>query len=255
MRPMTEPVDKHHMSPHTMAAGARPSLRSRPVDDKTTPITVVLVDDHVLVREGIASLLAEQSIHVVAQAGSIAEGVRLIDSCRPRVAIIDVELPDGSGLDLCERVSPATRCLVLSATGRHDQFSRAMATGAGGYLLKRAASRQLVTAVCTVAAGEVFVDSALQSELFAAVRRDTSLPAPLARCSHRQLELLLHLADGASTSEIAAALFISTGTCRNWVSRLLRDLGLRNRTEAALLGSAHRSVIENLLRTSDPLAS
>ncbi|MEQ8841913.1 MAG: response regulator transcription factor [Acidimicrobiales bacterium] len=206
---------------------------------------IALIDDHALVRDGIARLLeSTEGLEVVGEAGSVAAGEALIADTRPHVTLLDVDLPDGSGLDLCGRISGMTRVLMLSASGQSGQFSLAMENGARGYVLKRADSAALVRSVLQVIAGEVVVDPVLQTELFSAVRNDTTLPPPVDRCDRKQLELLLHLAKGATTAEIASAMYVSGGTCRNWISRLLRTIDARNRTEAALIASQHQGEIE-----------
>ncbi len=206
---------------------------------------IALIDDHALVREGIARLIdATDGLEVVGQAGTVAAGETLVADVGPDITLLDVDLPDGSGLDLCARISPSTQVLMLSATGQSNQFTLAMEYGARGYLLKRADGRVLVKSVQEVAAGKIVVDPVLQTELFSAVRNDTTLPQPIDRCDRQQLELLLHLARGATTAEIASAMFVSDGTCRNWISRLLRTIDARNRTEAALIASRHQAAID-----------
>lgn len=211
-----------------------------------TDIRIGLIDDHSLVRDGIARLLNNtDGFRVVGEAGSIAAGEKLLAEVAMDVVLLDVDLPDGSGIDLCARVGPSTRVLMLSASGHANLFTHAMENGAQGYLLKRADSEALVRAVKELVEGRIVVDPTLQSDLFTALRNDTTLPSPLDRCDERQLELLCYLADGRSTSEIAAEMFVSEGTTRNWISRLLRTIDARNRTEAALLASRHRAEIEH----------
>jgi two-component system response regulator DevR len=205
----------------------------------TRPTTVVLVDDHELVRRGVAELLeADPGIRVVGEASTVAQGRRRILATKPDVALLDVRLPDGSGIDLCRELrqaAPDVRSIILTAYDDDEAMVAAVIADAAGYVLKDIRGSRLVECVRTVASGR----SALEPELVTAVRHrlrsETDGDPRLADLNAREREVLSLIADGLSNRQIANQLSLAEKTVKNYVSALLSKLGLQSRTQAAVL--------------------
>lgn len=191
-------------------------------------VRVVIVDDHPLVRDGLRTLLSRESdLEIVGEAESVSEAVRQAAFQEPDVVTMDVDLPDGSGINAVARVkavSPATRILVLTAFGDAGTFEAARAAGADGFVLKRTRDFQLVAAIRRVAAGEgVFEDAPT-------ARRQDDI---LARLTEREMSVLELIAEGMTNREIAESLFLAEKTIKNYVSNLLAKMGFKHRAGAA----------------------
>ncbi len=210
-----------------------------------SPVRIVIVEDHALVREGTAQLLeATADLQVVGQCGTAEEGAELVERLAPDVALVDVNLPGASGLELASDIArrrPSTRVLVVSAYDDHAYVAEALEIGVGGYLLKTASGRELVEAVRLVAAGVFVLDGAVSSRL-GRMRRGTAPghfdPRALTR---REAEVLSLVTQGRSNKQIAAELSLGLRTVESHVSSLLAKLGATSRTEAvahALRGAA-----------------
>ena len=210
-----------------------------------SPVRIVIVEDHALVREGTAQLLeATADLQVVGQCGTAEEGAELVERLAPDVALVDVNLPGASGLELANEIArrrPSTRVLVVSAYDDHAYVAEALEIGVGGYLLKTASGRELVEAVRLVAAGVFVLDGAVSSRL-GRMRRGTAPghfdPRALTR---REAEVLSLVTQGRSNKQIAAELSLGLRTVESHVSSLLAKLGATSRTEAvahALRGAA-----------------
>ena len=205
----------------------------------TGPTTVVLVDDHELVRRGVAELLeADANIRVVGEAGTVAQGRRRILATQPDVALLDVRLPDGSGIDLCRELresAPGVRSIILTAYDDDEAMVAAVIADAAGYVLKDIRGSRLIECVRIVASGR----SALEPELVHAVRHrlrsETDGDPRLAGLNPREREVLSLIADGLSNRQIATRLSLAEKTVKNYVSALLSKLGLQSRTQAAVL--------------------
>jgi two-component system response regulator DesR len=191
-------------------------------------IRVLLAEDQAMVRGALAALLElEGDIEIVAQAGRADEVVAQALAAQPDVALLDIEMPGGDGLEAAANLRqalPTCRTLILTTFGRPGYLRRAMESGAVGFLLKDAPSAQLATAIRRAVAGERIVDPTLAS----AALSDGNNPL-----TERERETLAAASHGASIAEIAAALVLSEGTVRNYLSTAIQKLGAQNRVEAA----------------------
>lgn len=203
-------------------------------------ISVLIADDHELVRKGIVALLrAEAGLQVIGEAADGAEALRLVQQFRPDVMIADLEMPEIPGHELIPRVRravPATRVVVLSMHGSEAYVSQALRNGASGYVLKSAPSSDVVRAVQHVAAGKRFLSAPLTDHAIDAfVRRLESTALDLYdTLTAREREVLLLAAQGHTTAEIAARLFISPRTVESHRASVTRKLGLRTHTDLVL---------------------
>lgn len=207
-------------------------------------IRVFLVDDHEIVRRGIAQLVdAEPDLTVVGEAGSVHEAGRRIEATLPDVAVLDVRLPDGNGIDLCRDVRsahPEISCLILTAYDDDDALRSAVLAGASGYVLKDIRSRALIDAIRRVASGRTIqppdVLQRAASALAPAAREEAVAPA----LSLREGQVLSLIAEGLTNREIGERLGLAEKTVKNYVSGLLAKLGMERRTQAAVYGAEHR---------------
>jgi two-component system response regulator DesR len=191
-------------------------------------IRVLVAEDQAMVRGALAALLEmEGDIQIVAQVGRADEVVAQALATRPDVALLDIEMPGGDGLEAAanlRKALPACRVIILTTFGRPGYLRRAMESGAVGFLLKDAPAAQLATAIRRAVAGERIVDPTLAS----AALSDGNNPL-----TERERETLAAASHGASIAEIAAALVLSEGTVRNYLSTAIQKLGAQNRVEAA----------------------
>ncbi|WP_307793513.1 response regulator transcription factor [Amycolatopsis sp. MtRt-6] len=202
-------------------------------------ITVFLVDDHELVRRGVAELVGDEpDLSVVGQASSAAEALARVPALRPDVAVLDVRLPDGSGVQLCRDLRaalPGLRCLMLTSFTDEGSMVAAVLAGAEGYVIKDVKGLQLVDAIRRVGSGETLLDGRAVAALVAELRAKTGEPGPLAGLSEQELVLLDLLGESLTNREIAERMFLAEKTVKNYVSRLLAKLGLERRSQAAVL--------------------
>ena len=209
-------------------------------DRRSAPIRVVIVDDHALVREGTAQLLdAEPDLDVVGQAGSGELGLELILRVAPDVALIDVNLPGISGLELARRAlagRPRMQVLFVSAYDDFGYVTEALDIGAGGYLLKTASGREVVHAVRAVADGTLVLDRSISGRLR---RRSRSGPAATDALTERQAEILALIARALPNKRIAEELGLGLRTVESHVSIILSKLGVESRSEAMLYALSH----------------
>lgn len=199
-----------------------------------TALRVVLIDDENLIRSALATMLdLEADIEVVAQASSAAEGVRTVAEHTPDVAVVDLQLPDGDGLEICAAIaqhSPATRCMILTSHARPGYLKRALEQGIGGFLPKTTSAEQLAAAVRQVAAGRRAIDPELAAETI------SSGDSPL---TPRESDVLEFAADGASIDQIARRAHLAEGTVRNYLSNAQAKLQASNRHEAVAIARRH----------------
>ncbi len=208
-------------------------------------ITVFLLDDHEVVRRGIADLISAQpDITVVGEAGTAAEALARIPAARPQVAILDAQLPDGSGIDVCRDIRsahPEIRCLILTSYDDNDAIFAAVMAGASGYLLKQVRGAAIVDAVRQVASGKSLLDPSVTERLLNRLREPPTQPdTRLESLTDREREVLDLIAKGLTNREIGERLFLAEKTVKNYVSGVLTKLGMRSRTQAALYGVEHR---------------
>jgi two-component system response regulator DevR len=202
-------------------------------------VRLLVVDDHEVVRQGLVSLLDRRSgFEVVAQAGSVAESIALAARHEPDLVIMDIRLPDGSGIEACREIRaarPETRVIMLTSYPDEEAVLSAIIAGASGYLLKQIRGRDLVSALEAVGRGESLLDSAVTEKVLERVRRVASGSATddLAELTAQERKILLLVAEGMTNKEIAGEVFLSDKTVKNFVSRILSKLNLQRRTQAA----------------------
>jgi DNA-binding NarL/FixJ family response regulator len=213
------------------------------------PIRVFLVDDHEIVRCGVASvLMIEKDIEVVGEAGTAEQAIARIPAARPHVAILDVRLPDGDGVTVCREIRsamPAVACLMLTSFADEEALFDAVMAGASGYVLKEIQGSDLTGAVRTVAAGKSLLDPRSTAQMLERLRRDVTREDPLAKLSEQERKILELIGDGLTNRQIGERLFIAEKTVKNYVSSLFAKLGMQRRTQAAALavrlrGAGHR---------------
>lgn len=208
-------------------------------------LKVFVVDDHEVVRRGVTDLLAaEDDLDVVGQASSVAEALARVPAVRPDVAVLDVRLPDGSGVELCRElrsISPELRCLVLTSFPDEQALVDAVLAGADGYVLKDVRGFDLVEAVRTVGAGRSLLDARATAALVARLRSadepDAAAALDLSPQERRVLDLI---GEGLTNRQIGERLHLAEKTVKNYVSRLLAKLHLERRTQAAVLATELR---------------
>ncbi len=200
------------------------------------PIRVALVDDHELVRVGLADLLTGHiDLTVVGQAASVAEATALMAETPVDVLLLDVRLPDGSGIDVCTAwrdQQPATRIIMLTSYSDPEELFRALGAGAAGYLLKSTRGPDLLAALRTVHGGGTALDPSLAPLVMERAARGAP-PDPLQGLSPRERAVLALIADGCTNREIADQLSLSETTVKHYVSNLLGKMGWARRAEAA----------------------
>jgi DNA-binding NarL/FixJ family response regulator len=205
----------------------------------TDEITILLADDHNVLRQGMAQMLdAQADMKVVAQAGDGSKAVNLARMHRPDIILMDIKMPEMDGVEAARRITaelPETGIIILTMYRRDDYVFEAIKAGARGYLLKEAELDELLTAIHAVARGEAVIDPAIASRVLAEFRQpqETEKTSESA-LSDRDVDILRLVAQGLSNQEIGEHLFISEKTVRNRLSLVFRQLHLKNRTEAAL---------------------
>ncbi|KUI32602.1 response regulator transcription factor [Mycobacterium sp. GA-2829] len=204
-------------------------------------VTVFLVDDHEVVRRGLVDLLsAESDLEVIGEAGSVAEALARIPALRPQVAVLDVRLPDGNGIELCRDLLsrlPDLRCLMLTSFTSDQAMVDAILAGASGYVIKDIKGMELATAIREVGAGRSLLDNRAAAALMAKLRGAAEESDPLSGLTDQERVLLGLLGEGLTNKQIAARMFLSEKTIKNYVSRLLAKLGVERRTQAAVFMS------------------
>jgi len=211
------------------------------VSGPLAPIRVFLLDDHEIVRRGIAHLIGDEpDLVVVGEASSAAEAMARIPAARPHVAVLDARLPDGSGIDVCRDIRsamPEVRCLILTSYDDNDALFAAVMAGAAGYLLKEVRGASFVDAIRQVAAGNSLLDPSVTERLLARMREGEPEDARLASLTGREREILALIADGLTNRQMGERLFLAEKTVKNYVSGLLSKLGMQRRTQAAVYGA------------------
>lgn len=200
-------------------------------------IRVVLVDDHELVRRGLRDFLSDEpDFEIVGEAGTAAEALMAVGGQRPDVAVLDVRLPDGNGIEVCREIRsrwPEVKCLILTSFADDRALLNAVLAGASGYVLKETRTATLVTDIRKLASGTSLLDDATTRRLFKRMGQENA--PSLSKLSPQEHRILSLIGDGLSNREIAERLHLAEQTVKNYVSRLLGKLGVARRTQAALL--------------------
>lgn len=206
-------------------------------------IRIFLVDDHEIVRRGLRELLdSVDDFDVVGEAGTAAEARRRIPATRPDVAIFDVRLPDGSGIDVCRDIrsaDPSIAALVLTSYDDEQALSMAVLAGAAGYLLKDIRGNGLVDAVRDVANGKRLIDDATKERLRVRWATEPAADPRLQLLSPQERRVLDHVAQGMTNRQIGESLSLAEKTVKNYVTSVLAKLGLERRTQAAVFALTH----------------
>jgi DNA-binding NarL/FixJ family response regulator len=202
-------------------------------------VRVLLVDDHEVVRRGLRDLLdTEADVEIVAEAGGVQEAVVRAQSTRPDVAVVDMRLPDGDGLELCRELrglSDPPYCLVLTAFDDEQALIGAINAGASGYLLKQVRGQDLVNAVREVGAGRSLLDPVTTGRVLDRLRQTSGPAAPdeLDTLTEQERKVLDLIGEGLTNRQIAERLFLAEKTVKNYVTSVLAKLGMERRTQAA----------------------
>lgn len=206
-------------------------------------IKVFLVDDHEIVRRGLAGLItAQPDMEVIGEAATARQSLGRIEATQPDVAVLDVRLPDGSGIDVCRDVRsrvPSVACLILTAYDDDTAVSAAVLAGAAGYVLKDIGGSRLVDAIRAVAGGRVLLDPSAVRQAKARMHDRADEDPRLGSLGLRERQILRLIADGLTNRQIGARLGIAEKTVKNYVSSMLSKLGLERRTQAAIFQLEH----------------
>jgi DNA-binding NarL/FixJ family response regulator len=202
------------------------------------PVRVFLLDDHEVVRRGLKDLLEDGGdLVVVGEAGTAAEALSRIPPTRPDVAILDVRLPDGDGVEVCRDVRakhPEIQCLILTSFSDDEALFQAIMAGAAGYLLKQIKGTDLVDAVKRVATGQSLLDPAVTRRVLERLRAGPEEDERLSRLTDQERRILELIAEGLTNRQIAERVHLAEKTVKNYVSNLLAKLGMERRTQAAV---------------------
>jgi two-component system response regulator DevR len=201
-------------------------------------IRVFLLDDHEVVRRGVRDLLeAEDDITVVGEAGTADEARQRIPATRPNVAVLDVRLPDGNGIEVCRDIrsdDPDIACLMLTSFTDEEALFDAIMAGAAGYVLKQIKGSDLVDSVRRVAAGQSLLDPQVTARVLERIRRGPDEDPRVSHLTEQERRILDLLAEGLTNRQIAGRMYLAEKTIKNYVSNLLMKLGMDRRTEAAV---------------------
>jgi two-component system response regulator DevR len=210
------------------------------------PLRLLVVDDHEVVRQGLVALIdRREKFQVVAEAGTVEEALDAARRFQPDLVIMDVRLPDGSGIEACREIRaelPATRVVMLTSYPDEEAVLSAIIAGASGYLLKQVRARDLVNALEAVGRGESLLDPAVTEKVLERVRRIASgtYTDELAQLTAQEQKILQLVAEGKTNKEIASEVFLSDKTVKNYVSSILSKLNLQRRAQAAAFVAKHR---------------
>ena len=211
-------------------------------------LRVVLVDDHPVYREGLARLLSQSGVEVVAQAGNGPDALSIVEEAAPDVVVMDLNMPGMSGVDVTRKLverNPASKVLVVSVSAQEEDVTEAILAGASGYVLKDGPVEEVVAGIQAAANGESLISPRIATMLLRKMRLDgPSETAPAARTplSERELQVLRLVAEGKGNQEIGEALYIGQSTVRNHISSILMKLQVENRVQAAVRAVRDRMV-------------
>lgn len=200
-------------------------------------LRIQLVDDHEVVRQGLKSLIdAEDDLEVVGEAGTVEEAVRRAGFDEPDVVVLDVRLPDGSGIEACREIRarwPETKVLMLTSFADDEALFASIMAGASGYVLKQIKGSDLLDSVRRVGRGESLLDAEMTERVFSRLRGEESEDPLIAKLSPQERKILDHIAAGLTNRQIAEEMFLAEKTVKNYVSNMLAKLDMGRRSEAA----------------------
>jgi len=204
-------------------------------------VRVFLLDDHEIVRRGVRELIdAEDDLVVVGEADCAERALARIPPTRPDVALLDVRLPDGDGVEVCREIRsrhPEIACLMLTSFSDDEALLQAVVAGASGYLLKQLRGTDILDAVRRAAAGESLLDPVVTERLLARFRAPSETDERLERLTPQERRILMLIADGLTNRQIAGEMHLAEKTVKNYVSSLLAKLGMERRTQAAVFAA------------------
>jgi DNA-binding NarL/FixJ family response regulator len=209
---------------------------------------VVLVDDHPVYREGLARLLSQSGVEVVAQAGNGPDALSIVEETAPDVVVMDLNMPGMSGVDVTRKLverNPASRVLIVSVSAQEEDVTEAILAGASGYVLKDGPVEEVVAGIEAAAHGESLISPRIATMLLRRMRLDEPAEAdapPATPLSERELQVLRLVAEGKGNQEIGEALYIGQSTVRNHISSILMKLQVENRVQAAVRAVRDRIV-------------
>ena len=208
-------------------------------------IKILLVDDHEVVRQGLHSLIDQhEDLTVVGQAGTADEALRRAGYDSPDLVVLDVRLPDASGVDVCKELRvryPDLKIMMLTSHADGDALRAAVQAGADGFILKQVDPAYIVDSIRAVGSGESVIDPALTGEVVRFMRGETDEDPALSEMSEQERAILDLLGDGLSNRDIADQVYLAEKTVKNYVSRILAKLGMSTRSEAAAYVARHRA--------------
>jgi two-component system, NarL family, response regulator DevR len=221
-----------------------------------SPIRVFLLDDHEVVRRGVHDLLNDEpDITVVGEAATAEQALVRVPALRPDVAVLDVRLPDGDGVQVCRELRsrmPELACLMLTSFDDEEALLDSIMAGASGYVLKQIQGSDLVSAVRTVAAGQSLLDASAAGRLMARLRagdeKKEEQPDELPGLTDREREILALIGEGLTNRQIGQRLYLAEKTVKNHISRLLAKLGVERRIQAAVIATQ----VQDRLRAGGP---
>lgn len=207
--------------------------------EETVDISVMIIDDHEVVRRGIAEVVDRaEGLTVIAEAGSVAEAVRRAELMNPEVALVDLRLPDGTGIDIITELrerAPSVKPIVLTSFDDDDALAEALEAGAKAYLLKSVRGAEITEVIRAVAAGRVLLDERTVT------RRRADHDDPTADLTPSERKVLEHIGDGLSNREIGEKLGVAEKTVKNHITSLLSKMGMQRRTQVAAWVAGQRA--------------
>ncbi len=215
----------------------------------TKPLRIELVDDHEVVRQGVKTLLeAQDDFDVVGEASTVEEAIRRVGFDEPDLVILDVRLPDGSGVEACREIRtrwPDVKVLMLTSFADDEALFSSILAGASGYVLKQIKGTDLIDSIRRVGRGESLLDPELTERVFRRLRGEEPRDPLLARLSKQERRILDYIAGGLTNREIAEEMFLAEKTVKNYVSNLLSKLEMSRRSEAAAYAARLRAESEH----------
>lgn len=210
------------------------------------PTKVFLLDDHEVVRRGVKDLInQEDDLTVVGEAGSVAEAIAAVAASRPDVAVLDVQLEDGTGIEVCRDIRsayPEVRCMMLTSFSDDEALLDSIVAGAAGYVLKQIRGNELVTSIRRVAAGQMLHDATTRERAIERLRRAPDEDHRLASLTPQERKILVLLTEGLTNRQIGERMSLAEKTVKNYITNLLAKLGMKRRTEAAVYAARSKGL-------------